>query len=568
MAYNGLQTSSASDRDWLTYFRISSFSHQGRVREENQDNLIVFKSKSFIFCAVCDGMGGAKGGRLASQITVDELNSALQNISDESNFEALIQRVVEATKSANDKILSYSVSHPEYHNMGTTISGILLHRTSLQIFNVGDSRVYRLREGQLELLTEDHTLVNDLLKAGLIKREDQHIHSLSHILTRSVGPVANLIVDTYCLKDGPIAGDIYLICSDGLYNMVSPSEMVSILESSEPSEACQRLVELANHNGGLDNISVVILAVDIGFPVTKADITSPQKADRIMLAPKPVVAQDDIFTPIISEYIRRIESANRPSRSVLLMTTLSVAVLMFAFLVSEFVVFDRFFPNVDERPVANLPSKADLESTSKSLRIAFLNNRLRSLYGQLELIKVSSSLKYEDVIENINRQKRFYIDQLNRSSEELKLVNTQLKEWQGKRMRFQIDDFLNVAKDLIGFDQVRTKVDEFEKASWEYLRNINNSGEVERLFKKRLQAEQELKSVVQTLIDSKIVELEKRSNVLTLESNFFKTKLVELNQQEQFFATFQGQEEASRKQLEERISNEIIALENELKSLS
>ncbi len=548
------------------FFQVYGASDIGKVRDENQDDFLIIQSRSFVFCAICDGMGGAKGGSLASKMLTEKLRQALSQAPDSATFEALVDLVVEQIKIANDEILSCAVKDPSFANMGTTISALLIKGTSLQIFNVGDSRIYRLRDDNLEKLTEDHTLVNELLKSGLVKDNDISLLPLSHILTRSVGPAANLAVDSYCLKDGPIAGDIYLICSDGLYNMVSETDIKRVLRKSNIHDACKALIDLANQNGGHDNISVILVQVDERFPVTKADISSlPREA----ISPsQPAVVMDDVYTPVIADYLRKIQEANNQSRNFWGLTIFSAILLAGIFLVSEVLFFSKF-----DEPVNSTQVQDSVQITSvpedKSLRAAILNSRLKSLYDQLEIIKVSNNLHYEEVILNINRQKALYTGQIKASTAEQERINIELKAWRSRAGRFHNEDIVTLARELSqNHPDLKAQLEEFEKISWEYLRNINSPAKADALYKLRLEKENELKKTVKNIVDSKLQDLDKKLNLVKLELNLFKSKLAELSKQEQFFKEVMSKELEAKRELEERIMSEIITLENELKSLS
>ncbi|MCS6961861.1 MAG: protein phosphatase 2C domain-containing protein [Deltaproteobacteria bacterium] len=568
---NGITSGTEIRKPWIEYFKVSGLSHQGMVREDNQDSLLIFKNKSFLFCAICDGMGGAPGGKLASEITVEVLKNNLEQ-STETNGPSLVNLVIDSVKQANDQILSYSLNNSNSHNMGTTFCGALFFDTSLHIFNVGDSRLYRIRQNKIQPLTEDHTLVNDLIKSGLLNPSDPHAQALSHILTRSVGPAATLMVDNYCLPDGPVAGDYYLLCSDGLYNMVLAEEILQVVRSHEPGEASKKLIEMANSRGGLDNISVIVIKVESSFPVGQSDIELTKDPNGVRgYVPAQVV--DDIYTPIISDYLQKIEKSSKSPRNLFLVSTLSFVAVGILFLISEALFFsDLWVKSASIEPVGvnvNTFSVPDnLAGADKALRLAFLQSRLKNLYGQLEMLKVSTNMTYDEIAANIARHKEMYAQQLERNMQELNKVSAELKIWKSRKARLQVDDLTSLAREL-SFDAViRDKLKVFEEASWNYLNNVSNQEVVDKLFKARTIAEDDLKNTIERFVEQQLSQLEKKQNFLILEGNLFRGKISELNQQEQFYVNLKNQEESSRRQLEERIANEILTIEAELKTLN
>lgn len=554
---------------WVTHFHIASGSHKGKVRDDNQDSLIVVKTRDYIFAAVCDGMGGAKGGKLASEITVEFIRKALDQVStaDEENLRSI---VLNAIREANDEILAYALNNPEFQNMGTTICGVLLCGTSLEIFNVGDSRLYRIRGHQIQQLTQDHTLVCELLRAGLLDINDPQVQALSHILTRSIGPAANLQVDSYRLKDGPVANDIYIICSDGLYNMVSEEEILSTVKSVSLEKAVEELISLANEHGGYDNVSVVLINVLNSFPVKETDLRMESQGLDQRAGYVPAERVEDIYTPIIADYLKKLEDANKPSRSFISLTVAIGVLLGILFISTEYLFFSRSdLPRQEIASSTEISEQALLDSAmrdNRALRLAYLQSRLNSLYAQLEMLKVSNTMDYQEISSNLQKQRAVYQGQLDRNIAELAEAESDLKVWRTRRSRAQLDDLVAVAREMVGYQEIAEKLKAFEEASWQYLNNLNNSQLVERFFQLRKASEDALKNSVMTILDKKIRELERKINFLNLEGNLFRTKLAEISRQEQFFNSLRDQEAEAKRQLEERIASEIFTLEAELRS--
>jgi protein phosphatase len=225
----------------------------GQVRRVNEDS---YMAQPPLF-AVADGMGGHGAGDLASRLAIDTLSEAgrLRPLS--------VEDVLDALNGANRTIVTYEGAR----GMGTTVTGLALLETAegdhLMVFNVGDSRVYRLSEGELEQVTVDHSEVQELVNAGVITRDQARIHPRRNIVTRALGTTPPSRVDYWLLQAS--AGDRYLVCSDGLYSEVSDEAIESLLANGGgPQATADALVATAEANGGHDNITVIVVDV-VGF---------------------------------------------------------------------------------------------------------------------------------------------------------------------------------------------------------------------------------------------------------------------------------------------------------------
>jgi serine/threonine protein phosphatase PrpC len=222
----------------------------GRVRERNEDSYLVEPP----LYAVADGMGGARGGAVASSLALDKV---------EEQFRSSKESLAELIHSANRVVFERSISDRKVSGMGTTLTVATVDDQGAHLGHVGDSRAYLLRGGALRQLTDDHTLVNRMVKAGEITQEEAGVHPHRNVLTRSVGTEPEVVVDE---QDIPlIDGDRLLLCSDGLTGMVTEPQIQAILETTpDPQEAADRLIKAANRAGGIDNITVVILDIHEG----------------------------------------------------------------------------------------------------------------------------------------------------------------------------------------------------------------------------------------------------------------------------------------------------------------
>jgi PPM family protein phosphatase len=226
-----------------------SLTDVGRQRSANEDAL--FEAGGTTLFAVADGMGGARAGEVAAKAAVDELSGLAK---EGSVGEKDLATVVE---QANRRIYELSQGDEALAGMGTTMTALSVGEGDIAIAHVGDSRAYRFRDDELEKLTHDHSLVDEMVRAGKLTPEEAEVHPQRSIITRALGPEADVEVErmTYPAR----AGDVYLICSDGLTTMVPESEVGPILRGrSSLQQAAEQLVRAANEAGGRDNITVVL----------------------------------------------------------------------------------------------------------------------------------------------------------------------------------------------------------------------------------------------------------------------------------------------------------------------
>jgi len=232
--------------------QVSGRTDVGRKRSNNQDSFLVMESVRLF--AVADGMGGHSGGEVASALAVKTLEKVFSEPSQHSYPVKLEQSVM----LANRVIFDQSSQNAHLNGMGTTLTAAVMHDDWLYIAQVGDSRLYLYREGLLYQLTEDHSQVYELIKAGIISDANAGVFQ-KNVITRSVGYERTVNVDMCARK--VMVGDIYLMCSDGLSGMVSNEQIAQILQNFSIDQAVNNLIELANFNGGEDNISVIVFEV-------------------------------------------------------------------------------------------------------------------------------------------------------------------------------------------------------------------------------------------------------------------------------------------------------------------
>jgi len=240
-------------------FEASFYSHVGMKRKQNQDSAGMNKELGLFVLA--DGMGGHKGGEIASSICVEKIIDYFNNNNGEKESVLLHQSLLQA----NLAIFERSQIEPELRGMGTTATVLKISKDGLaQIAQVGDSRGYYWNSNGIWQLTQDHSLVQEKLRAGLITRDQTKTDEMKNVITRSVGYESEVKVDFYSFATKP--GDCFLLCSDGLSNPVSDALMFDILDESVSSglpldEIAKRLIEAANQRGGDDNVTVVLVRV-------------------------------------------------------------------------------------------------------------------------------------------------------------------------------------------------------------------------------------------------------------------------------------------------------------------
>jgi serine/threonine protein phosphatase PrpC len=258
--------------------RVAARSDIGRARRRNEDAYLV----SDPLFAVADGMGGHRGGNVASSLALEILQAA-EAAGDEGATAQLTQTIMEA----NQRVLERAESDRDLRGMGTTLTALVTEDARAHLAHVGDSRAYLLRQGNLQQLTEDHTLVQRMVREGRITTEEAGTHPQRSILTRALGVEEDLSVDELTLDLHP--GDRLLLCTDGLSSMVDRARIQEILEREEdPQAVCDRLIDAANRAGGDDNITVVVLDFleDQGAKAEEGTTVAPAPREQAP-APRP-----------------------------------------------------------------------------------------------------------------------------------------------------------------------------------------------------------------------------------------------------------------------------------------
>jgi PPM family protein phosphatase len=244
----------------------SGLSDVGRVRTNNEDSFRIVEALNLFILS--DGMGGEAHGEVASAMAVDVINKYCESEKEDSgatvldeapaNISSQTRRLKGAVAQANFQIFQAAQKNPEQRGMGATITALWLKDTVLSIAHVGDSRAYLLRSGNLQQLTNDHSLVAEQVRRGLITPQQAEESEMQSVLLRALGAHPEVEIDTDEVEIIP--RDVLLLCSDGLTRMVTEPEIAGALQAETvPSAAAERLIALANENGGVDNVTVIVV---------------------------------------------------------------------------------------------------------------------------------------------------------------------------------------------------------------------------------------------------------------------------------------------------------------------
>lgn len=238
--------------------RVFCETNKGLMRENNEDNFIVEESDRYSLYAVADGMGGHKAGEVASSIAIEAIRDIFIKSSSNEEFKAP-SFIIESIEAANKKVREEALCKEECSGMGTTITMAVvdLKLNIVYIANVGDSRAYLIKDNEIIQITEDHTYVHELLKDGRITIEEAKHHPKRNVITRAVGSEEYVQADIFEIELSN--NDVILLCTDGLTTHLTDEEILGIVREYGCEESVQRLIKLANDNGGTDNITIIIV---------------------------------------------------------------------------------------------------------------------------------------------------------------------------------------------------------------------------------------------------------------------------------------------------------------------
>ncbi len=239
----------------MTQLRTGSSTDTGKTRKRNEDAYLVELSEKIKKLAVADGMGGHQGGHVASRLALEIIDGFKI---EEETFKADMEKAI---YQANEKVMARAKADSDLEGMGTTVTFLGINGNRGLVAHVGDSRLYLFRDGNLQRITRDHSLVEEMVRQGKLTSEEAEKHPQRNVLLQALGVEKNIEIEFYDLS--LCTGDLFLLCTDGLTGLVSEEEIQNELKGNEDlQELADRLVKLANDRGGHDNITVVLCAYD------------------------------------------------------------------------------------------------------------------------------------------------------------------------------------------------------------------------------------------------------------------------------------------------------------------
>ena len=240
--------------------KFAAGTDRGLIREINEDSYRILPGSSQSSCVfiIADGMGGHNCGEVASRMAVDHLSESIANEGvGNSSTDDVGTELRKFFEETNRAVFDKSLERPEVNGMGTTLTAAVVNGKTITVAHVGDSRLYLIRNGKMLQLTEDHSYIGELVKNGSLTREEAEHHPGKNIITRAIGSSPDLEVDT--LTREIEKKDIFLLCTDGLTNMLEEDEIYDVIVRYEPEKACSELIETAKTKGGEDNITVIVI---------------------------------------------------------------------------------------------------------------------------------------------------------------------------------------------------------------------------------------------------------------------------------------------------------------------
>ncbi|HMO02045.1 MAG TPA: Stp1/IreP family PP2C-type Ser/Thr phosphatase [Oligoflexia bacterium] len=524
-------------------FTFEGASDIGKRREENQDCFGAIQMDGLNLYLVADGMGGVKGGALASKSAIDTILNILS-----ATIHPTPDDVQAAVQAANTKVYELGTSNPEIEGLGTTIVGLLFCKDRNLIFNIGDSRCYTITDKQeLKQLTQDHTLVNELIASGSISKEEAEKHPGAHMLTRCLGPSREVEIEMIDMERVK-PGDIFLLCTDGLYNMLTELEIVDLISRFSKKEALKAMIDLANARGGVDNITALIVEVE------RRNQGATSKSKKI--------SENKGFFGHYAEAL----SPNR-TRSYFLRLILSkkyFGLILIAATIAIFLTWifikDFSISNIESRlsdsdyqqikAIQEPPSLTnedrlqerkllELEEVAKKASLA---RWLQEIEGRFAMLDEPLTGKLGEILAEESRKREYLTLELDKLSKQSDTISRELSVWLGRSKRAKNTEITNMAAELAMFsDNIKKRKEIFETASWEYLKLSEElrarsndpvlAQQVKVAIAKREEASKELTDQIQRLIISSIekarevlLEISTRRDQIVAEIEILKDK--------------------------------------------
>jgi protein phosphatase len=312
---------------------VAERSDPGRdpTKQVNEDAFGHRETRFGVLAVVCDGMGGHVGGREASTAALASIVEAFEKAPPGSPPRDVLR---DAIRMANVRVRGLVLSDPGGGRPGSTVVAVLVHAGGTEVAHVGDSRVYLVQQGQIFQITRDHSMVQEMVEAKILTPEQAAVHPDANKITRALGIDDDVEVEVRLQPVAHVAGDAFILCSDGLSDMVESSEILQIVSSDPPAQAVGKLVDLANARGGHDNITVVIVKPRVSAPAAAPGVVAATLVETTLTLrpplPPPFAVIPAAPSPPSTPDPRRVSHAARPARGGLVVGLLALVVCVAA----------------------------------------------------------------------------------------------------------------------------------------------------------------------------------------------------------------------------------------------
>ena len=545
-------------------------------------------------------MGGAKGGAKAAQLAINTVKSRLEDAV-EITPEAIYNAVVEA----NEVIFKNSLSSSEFSGMGTTIVLLAFTEDKLYIANVGDSRAYRIRNGECTQLTEDHTLVNELIKAKLIDPSQADNHPVAHMLTRSLGPSAVVDVDCFLDSPGPLQDDCYLLCSDGLYNHVEDKEIASYVSKYGLENGVKRLIALANRRGGRDNITISVARVTEDFAVhteegeAEYNPVSERSLVPIYYREENYEENSEAYENLLIGLRDRPRNKFRPKKEnvakyLFQSLVTMVAMICFYFAYSIFTPTDSNRKTVQAK-TSDQYSMQEWDRDGNSLSVRPEGVRYQAKQAAIDVVdpEVYSKLipitkKYLNAMddptsmetllgsERLINQEYLKLDrQISQDRAAVDSLNQQLSIWYSRKKKFESEGAMQLSVELAAVsDKIKSKKTKFEEVSWGYLQKLEThkqspndvslKSDTDRLLLERKSHMKDLELSIYALIQAQIDKVNQTVAELVTDIADHNKKLTLVHNELELISTMKKRTPENSTQIQNKLLKDIESYRGEL----
>lgn len=609
-----LNKATGSSAKLQRFIRYAAGTDIGRKRSENQDSFGVVEGDGFHVLIVADGMGGALGGAVASKLAVQTIKEILSKRSTITP-----QELVQAIDRANTIIFEHGSNDPKTEGMGTTIVCLAIVGSRAFVAHVGDSRLYRVRNDRIELITEDHTLVRELLRDGSIGKDAADDHPASHVLTRSLGPSESVDIDCVELEGDIQDSDRFLLCSDGLYNLVSDREMLDTCANDTLDNSVQSMINTANARGGIDNITVIVAEASIRLEgesiedaIERISRESKARATRLKarVGSRRVTLRD--LLPLLiclavafaSGYWFRLQSRDGASQqfSAGANSTVKFSHPIRAEMAGSLTTnLEHRFEAIPPPLALLLPSEGTrnlstsivipekVNSANSALtgtgrqefekRLSRLQDGLRSVDQRLKGLDIDD--RKGDALDQILRNEQLLKDiqgDISAVAESLDRATRKLSVWFDRSRRLTLEDPLNLVNEVAAsMDGVRKLKAQFEQDSWDYLSQLEKSRlspedssltpMVRDAKQKRDESMQRLVAEIKQSVGAEVIKTQQEISNLTARGDELKQKRTSLQLDQEFHQARASKDVAVKNQVRQKILNERAAMESELMNL-